>query len=89
MKQKIEELLNKRLNFILEKEFKDITNEEFAVLEFALTKINTNESEEEVKEIYLSDLGCTTLSKKYNVSKTNIRYIKNKQQWKWLTDTFD
>lgn len=45
MKQKIEELLNKRLNFILEKEFKDITNEEFAVLEFALTKINTNESE--------------------------------------------
>ena len=32
MKQKIEELLNKRLNFILEKEFKDITNEEFAVL---------------------------------------------------------
>lgn len=50
MKQKIEELLNKRLNFILEKEFKDITNEEFAVLEFTLTKINTNESEEEYKE---------------------------------------
>ena len=50
MKQKIEELLNKRLNFILEKEFKDITNEEFAVLEFALTKKNTNESEEEYKE---------------------------------------
>ena len=46
-------------------------------------------TEEEVKEIYLSNLGCTTLSKKYNVSKTNIRYIKNKQQWKWLTDTFD
>ena len=46
-------------------------------------------TEEEVKEIYLSDLGYTTLSKKYNVSKTNIRYIKNKQQWKWLTDTLD
>ena len=46
-------------------------------------------TEEEVKEIYLSDLGCTTLSKKYNVSKTNIRYIKNKQQWKWLTDKLD
>ena len=46
-------------------------------------------TEEEIKEIYLSDLGYTTLSKKYNVSKTNIRYIKNKQQWKWLTDTFD
>ena len=43
----------------------------------------------EVKEIYLSDLGYTTLSKKYNVSKTNIRCIKNKQQWKWLTDTLD
>lgn len=45
--------------------------------------------ENEVKEIYLSDLGYTTLSKKYNVSKTNIRYIKNKKQWKWLTDTLD
>ena len=50
MKQKIEELLNKRLNFILEKEFKDITDEEFKVLEFALTKINANENEEEYKE---------------------------------------
>jgi hypothetical protein len=45
--------------------------------------------EEDVKEIYLSNLGCTTLSKKYNVSKTNIRYIKNKIQWQWLTDTLD
>lgn len=46
-------------------------------------------TEQQVKEIYLSNLGCTALSKKYNVSKTNIRYIKSKQQWKWLTDTFD
>ena len=46
-------------------------------------------TEEDVKEIYLSNLGCTTLSKKYNVSKTNIRYIKNKIQWKWLTDNLD
>ena len=46
-------------------------------------------TEQQVKEIYLSDLGCTTLSKKYNVSKTNIRYIKNERQWKWLTDTLD
>ena len=46
-------------------------------------------SKKQVKEIYLSDLGCTVLSKLYNVSKTNIRYIKNKRQWKWLTDTLD
>ena len=46
-------------------------------------------SEKQVKEIYFSDLGCTVLSKLYNVSKTNIRYIKNKRQWKWLTDTLD
>lgn len=46
-------------------------------------------SEEQVKEIYLSDLGCTTLSKMYNVSKTNIRYIKTKKQWKWFTDEID
>ena len=46
-------------------------------------------TEEEVKQIYLSDLGCTTLAKIYNVSVPNIRYIKNKRQWKWLTDTLD
>ena len=45
--------------------------------------------ENEVKEIYLSKDKNNILAKKYNVSKTNIRYIKNKQQWKWLTDTFD
>ena len=46
-------------------------------------------TEKQVKEIYLSDLGCSSLSKMYNVSKTNIRYIKNKKQWKWLTDRLD
>lgn len=46
-------------------------------------------TEKQVKEIYLSDLGCAKLSKKYNVSKVNIRNIKNKLQWKWLTDTLD
>lgn len=46
-------------------------------------------TEKEVKEIYLSNLEYTALSKKYNVSKTNISYIKNKKQWKWLTDTLD
>lgn len=59
---------------------------------FKINGINNGSNkltEEEVKEIYLSNLGCTALSKKYNVSKTNIRYIKNKQQWKWLTDTLD
>lgn len=46
-------------------------------------------TEEDVKEIYLSDLGCTTLSKKYNVSPTNIRYIKKGLQWRWLTEKLD
>lgn len=45
--------------------------------------------ENEVKEIYLSKDKNSILAKKYNVSKTNIRYIKNKQQRKWLTDTLD
>ena len=43
----------------------------------------------EVKEIYLSKDKNNILAKKYNVSRTNIRYIKNKQQWKWLTDALD
>lgn len=46
-------------------------------------------TEEEVKEIYLSDLSYNKLSKIYNVTSTNISYIKNKRQWKWLTDTLD
>lgn len=45
--------------------------------------------ENEVKEIYLSKDKNNILAKKYNVSRTNIRYIKNKQQWKWLTDALD
>lgn len=45
--------------------------------------------ENEVKEIYLSKDKNSSLAKKYNVSKTNISYIKNKKQWKWLTDTLD
>lgn len=44
---------------------------------------------EQVKEIYLSELGYKRLSKIYNVSPTNIRNIKKKLQWKWLTDTLD
>ena len=46
-------------------------------------------NEQQVKEIYLSKLGCRELSKLYKVSKTNIFYIKNKKQWSWLTDTLD
>lgn len=40
-------------------------------------------------KIYLSKDKNNILAKKYNVSRTNIRYIKNKQQWKWLTDALD
>lgn len=46
-------------------------------------------TEKQVKEIYLSDLGYKKLSKMYNVSTTNIRNIKKKLQWKWLTDSLD
>ena len=45
--------------------------------------------ENEVKEIYLSKDKNSILAKKYNVSKTNISYIKNKKQWQWITDTLD
>ena len=54
------------------------------------TSNNSNKlNEEQVKEIYLSPLNCVQLGKLYNVSETNIRYIKKKRQWKWLTDTLD
>lgn len=43
----------------------------------------------QVKEIYLSLLPQKELAKIYNVSSTNIRYIKEKKQWKWLTDKLD
>ena len=46
-------------------------------------------SEKQVKEIYLSKLSLKTLSKIYGVSTSNISYIKNKKQWKWLTDKLD
>lgn len=46
-------------------------------------------TENQVKEIYLSNLGCKKLSKLYNVSRSNIRNIKKKLQWKWLTDKID
>lgn len=46
-------------------------------------------TEQQVKDIYLSDLSCNMLAKIYNVTSTNISYIKNKKQWKWLTDTLD
>lgn len=45
--------------------------------------------EEQVKEIYLSKLNNKKLAEIYGVSNVNIGYIKNKKQWKWLTDTLD
>lgn len=50
---------------------------------------NNKLTEQQVKEIYLSNLSCNKLAKLYNVSVTNVVYIKNKKQWKWLTDTLD
>lgn len=46
-------------------------------------------TEEQVKEIYLSKLSNRELSRLYKVSDTNIGFIKNKKEWKWLTDTLD
>ena len=43
-------------------------------------------TENQVKEIYLSNLSYNKLSKMYNISKTNIYYIKHQITWKWLTD---
>ena len=46
-------------------------------------------NEQQVREIYLSNLGSQKLAKMYNVSKTNILYIKRKKQWEWLTNKID
>lgn len=46
-------------------------------------------NEEQVKEIYLSKLRRIEISKKYNISPTNVTDIKHKKVWKWLTDTLD
>ena len=51
--------------------------------------VNSKLTEKQVKEIYLSKLSLKKLAKIYNVSSTNISNIKNKKQWKWLTDTFN
>ena len=50
---------------------------------------NSKLTEEQVKEIYTSKLSNRALSKIYNVTDTNISYIRHKKQWKWLTDTLD
>ena len=46
-------------------------------------------TEKKVEEIYLSNDSYSKLSKKYNVSKTNISNIKNKIQWTHITDKLD
>lgn len=61
------------------------TNEKLYGTKNRSSKLN----EEQVKAIYLSKISNKELGKLYNVSKTNISYIKNKKQWKWLTDTLD
>ena len=43
-------------------------------------------TEKQVEEIYLSNDSYSKLSKKYNVSKTNVSNIKNKIQWTHITD---
>lgn len=43
----------------------------------------------QVCEIYLSNLSFKKIAEKYNISKTNVYLIKNKLSWKWLTDTLD
>lgn len=43
-------------------------------------------SEEQVKEIYMSNLSNKELARLYNVSDVSIRNIKNKKCWNWLTD---
>ena len=45
--------------------------------------------EEQVKDIYFSNLSNNKLAKKYGVSKVTICFIKNKQMWKHYTDTLD
>lgn len=51
----------------------------------ASSKLN----EEQVKEIYLSNLSSYKLAKQYGVSKVTILLIKHKKMWSWLTDTLD
>lgn len=46
-------------------------------------------TENQVKEIYLSNLSSYKLSEIYNVSHSNILQIKNKLTWKWLTNKID
>lgn len=51
--------------------------------------VNHKLIEQQVKEIYLSNLSSYKLAKIYNVSRAAIIFIKNKKQWKWLTDEMD
>ena len=54
------------------------------------TKNKANKlSEEQVKEIYTSSLGCRRTAKKFGVSSSSVVLIRNKETWKWLTDEID
>lgn len=46
-------------------------------------------TENQVKEIYLSNLSNIELAKIYNISDANVSYIKHKKAWKWFTDKLD
>ena len=51
--------------------------------------VNHKLTEQQVEEIYLSNLSICKLAEIYNVSRANISFIKNKKQWKWLTNKID
>ena len=51
-----------------------------------VNNINHKLNETQVKEIYLSKLSNKKLALIYNVSPSNIQFIKSQKQWKWLTD---
>ena len=46
-------------------------------------------TEENVKDIYLSNFSHNKLAEKYGVSKVTIYFIKHKKMWKHYTDTLD
>lgn len=52
MKERIEEKLNQRLEIILEKDVKDITNEEYLILKSKLSEIKYDEGKEERSKKY-------------------------------------
>jgi len=46
-------------------------------------------TEQEVREVYLSDENQLKLALKYGVSQSTVNHIKRKRTWAWLTDRID